>query len=123
MREVKVLVFDTGGTILDWHGGLVAVLADRGSRRGVERDWHSFANEYRRRALGRMLGAVDPDHNIDDVHCDVLGELLAEELMDAVSPEDRRVISSAGTNLTLGPISCRRWRVCEHGTFAWPSRS
>jgi 2-haloacid dehalogenase len=58
MREVKVLVFDTGGTILDWHGGLVAVLADRGSRRGVERDWHSFANEYRRRALGRMLGAV-----------------------------------------------------------------
>ena len=26
MRGVKVLAFDTGGTILDWHGGLVAAL-------------------------------------------------------------------------------------------------
>jgi hypothetical protein len=55
MRGVKVLAFDTGGTILDWHGGLVAALADYGTRHGVEHDWHSFANEYRRRALRRML--------------------------------------------------------------------
>ena len=103
MRGVKVLAFDTGGTILDWHGGLVAALADCGTRHGVEHDWHSFANEYRRRALRRMLGAVDPDHNIDDVHRDVLDELFAEEALDAFSPEDRRAVA-------------RRWHELE----AWP---
>ena len=32
-----------------------------------------------------MLGAVDPDFNIDDVHRDVLDELLGEEAIDAFS--------------------------------------
>jgi len=36
MLAVKVLAFDTGGTILDWHSGLVAALKDCGARRGVE---------------------------------------------------------------------------------------
>ena len=60
MEAIKVVAFDTGGTILDWHGGLVAVLRECGARCGVERDWHAFANEYRRRSLERMLGALDP---------------------------------------------------------------
>ena len=70
MLAVKVLAFDTGGTILDWHSGLVAALEECGRRRGVERAWYEFANEYRRRALHRMVGAVDPAFNIDDVHRD-----------------------------------------------------
>jgi len=31
MPDVKVLAFDTGGTILDWHSGIVAALRDEGS--------------------------------------------------------------------------------------------
>ena len=64
MRGITVLAFDTGGTVLDWHSGLVAGLAERGARRGVECDWHGFANEYRRRSLKRMLGVVEPSYNI-----------------------------------------------------------
>jgi hypothetical protein len=33
MLAVKVLAFDTGGTILDWHSGLVAALKDCGAAR------------------------------------------------------------------------------------------
>ena len=58
---IKALAFDTGGTILDWHGGLVAALSDVGERRGIARDWHELANEYRRRGLRRMLGAIGYD--------------------------------------------------------------
>jgi hypothetical protein len=29
MRGIKVVAFDTGGTVLDWHLGLVAGLAER----------------------------------------------------------------------------------------------
>ena len=93
MQGIKVLAFDTGGTILDWHSGLVAALSECGAKRGINRDWHDFANEYRRRALRRMIGAVDPGFNIDDVHRDVLDELLVEAAIDALSPEDRRAIA------------------------------
>jgi 2-haloacid dehalogenase len=40
-----------------------------------------------------MLGAVDPDYNIDDVHRFVLDELLAEEQTDAFASGDRSTIA------------------------------
>jgi 2-haloacid dehalogenase len=103
MDGLKVVAFDTGGTILDWHGGITAALAECGSRRDIERDWHELANEYRRRALGRMLGAVDPRFNIDDVHREVLDELLGEASIAGFSEADRRAIAA-------------RW----HALDAWP---
>ena len=103
MRGIKVLAFDTGGTILDWHGGITAVLAERGARRGVEHDWHALANEYRHRSLRRMLGAVEPDFNIDDVHRDMLDELLNDNGITAFSSEDRRAIAARWHELDAWP--------------------
>jgi 2-haloacid dehalogenase len=103
MDGIKVLAFDTGGTILDWHSGIVRVLAEIGAERGVERDWHGLANEYRRRSLGRMLGAVDPDFTIDDVHREVLDEVLGESGIGEFSAADRWAIA-------------QRW----HELGAWP---
>lgn len=103
MLAVKVLAFDTGGTILDWHSGLVAALKECGARRRVERPWHDFANEYRRRALRRMVGAVDPAFNIDDAHREILDDLLAEERIGAFSPEDRRAIVERWHELDVWP--------------------
>jgi len=101
--DAKVLAFDTGGTILDWHSGISAALVEAGHRHGVTHDWASFTNEYRRRALRRMINAVDPPFNIDDVHRDLLDELLADARISAFSAEDRASIAS-------------RWHALE----AWP---
>jgi 2-haloacid dehalogenase len=100
MQDIRVLAFDTGGTILDWHGGLVAALAERA---GARRDWHGFVNEYRRRAMKRMLGAVDPGFNIDDVHREVLDELAAEEASGILSQQDRRVVAERWHALETWP--------------------
>jgi 2-haloacid dehalogenase len=78
MKQIKVLAFDTGGTVLDWHAGLTAAMAAWGTAQGIERDWHALANEHRRRSLRRMTGTVDPGFNIDSVHRDVLVELFRE---------------------------------------------
>ena len=75
---IKALTFDTGGTILDWHRGISAVLAEVGARRGISADWAAVTNEYRRRALKGMTRQVHPDFNIDGVHARVLDELAAE---------------------------------------------
>ena len=53
--NIKALCFDTGGTILDWHTGMRTVLAAIGTRHGIERDWASLANEFRRRSLGLIV--------------------------------------------------------------------
>lgn len=103
MSDVKVLAFDTGGTILDWHGGLVAAFAECGARRGVALDWHELANEYRRRAMKRMLGAVKPGYNIDDVHRAVLGELLEESRGAAFTEADRAAIAGTWHRLDVWP--------------------
>jgi 2-haloacid dehalogenase len=103
MDGIKVLAFDTGGTILDWHSGIVRVLAETGVRRGVARDWHELANLYRRRSLGRMLGAADPDFTIDDVHREVLDEVLGETGIAEFSAEDRRAIAQTWHELDAWP--------------------
>ena len=103
MEGIRFLTFDTGGTILDWHAGLVEALSEAGGRTGLTHDWHDFVNEYRRRALKRMTGTVDPAFNIDDVHRDVLDELLRERGLDAVAAEDRANV-------------WRRW----HRLACWP---
>jgi 2-haloacid dehalogenase len=103
MDGIKVLAFDTGGTILDWHSGIVQLLAETGARRGVERDWHDLANLYRRRSLGRMLGAVAPDFTIDDVHRQVLDDVFGESGIGEFSDSDCHAIA-------------QRW----HELDAWP---
>ena len=103
MDDIKVLAFDTGGTVLDWHSGIVGALAELGAQRGVERDWHAFVNEYRRRALRRMLGAVQPRFNIDDVHRDILAELLSENGITALSSDDRRRVAGRWHELDAWP--------------------
>jgi 2-haloacid dehalogenase len=94
INGIKVLAFDTGGTILDWHSGIAAALAECGARHGVLQDWHRLTNEYRRRALRRMLGQVDPAFNIDDAHRDLLDELLGEAGITAFTAEDRAAIGA-----------------------------
>jgi 2-haloacid dehalogenase len=71
MSNIEALTFDTGGTILDWHTGISAKLAEIGKARGVEADWASITNDYRTKSLRGMTAGDDdyrPDFNIDDVH-------------------------------------------------------
>ena len=78
--------------MLDWHSGLVAALTETGRRHGVERDWARIANDYRRRSLQGMTGAVSPRFNIDDVHRDVLETIVAENGLACFSAEERRMV-------------------------------
>jgi len=105
MRGIKVLACDTGGTVLDWHGGLVAVLAECGARHGVERDWHGFANEYRRRSLKRMLGAVEPGYNIDECIATCSTNCSARRRSTPFRQRIAGPLRGAGTNLQLGARS------------------
>ena len=81
MSRIKALTFDTGGTILDWHGGISKKLAEIGGRHGVDADWAKITSDYRIRSLMGMTGGAEdfiPDFTIDDVHREQI-ELVARE--------------------------------------------
>ena len=99
----KALTFDTGGTILDWHGGLVRALADAGRRRRIEADWHEVANEYRRRSLGTIVNQIGPRFNFDDVHRDQLDRVLDVKGLSAFDAADRHEIWSTWYRLDAWP--------------------
>ena len=122
MKQIKVLAFDTGGTVLDWHAGLTTAMAAWGTAHCIERDWHALANEHRRRSLRRMTGTVDPGFNIDDVHRDVLCEVFDENGLGG-SAEDRRAIAERWHQLDAWPDFAaalrrlRRHRICVSFTI------
>src|SRR5258708_3942977 len=122
MEHIKVVAFDTGGTVLDWHTGLTAAMTAWGGAHGIERDWHVLANEHRRRSLRRMTNTVDPGFNIDDVHRDVLGELFDENGLGG-SAEERRAIAARWHQLDAWPDFAaalrrlRQHRICVSFTI------
>ena len=122
MKDIKVIAFDTGGTVLDWHSGLAAAMAEWGAAHGIERDWHALANEHRRRSLRRMTNTIDPAFNIDDVHRDVFNELFDENQLGG-SPEERGAIARQWHRLDAWPDFAtalrrlRRNRVCVSFTI------
>lgn len=103
LAGIKALTFDTGGTILDWHTGLCNAFAQAGAQHGLSADWPEITNGYRRRSLKRMMSAVKPSFNIEDVHRRVLDELIDEFELTALTADDREGI-------------WRQW----HALDAWP---
>ena len=43
----KALLFDVFGTVVDWRTSCIAELRAFGSSRGIEADWHKFADDWR----------------------------------------------------------------------------
>ena len=87
--DIQALTFDTGGTVLDWHGGLITAFERIGARNDVYREWHSLANDWRRRTMKGIVGQRLPDFHMDDVHRRTLDETLAHFGLGRFSEDDR----------------------------------
>jgi 2-haloacid dehalogenase len=101
--NIQALAFDTGGTVLNWHGGLVSAFAPLGQQHGLSLDWHAVANDWRRRAMKGIVGQMHPTFHMDDVHRRTLDDTLAHFGLQAFTPEERHQL----------------WRAW-HALEAWP---
>ncbi len=89
MTEVKALCFDVFGTVVDWRGSVAREAASFFGERGVDRDWHAFADAWRARyqpAMAEVRSGKRPWVRLDDLHRENLAHVLAafeiEELGD-----------------------------------------
>lgn len=101
--KIKALTFDTGGTILDWHGGICSAFQRIGERHGIAQDWHAVTNDYRRVAMKGIVGQVQPAFNMDDMHRTALDDVLSRHGLAAFSAQDRWHIFHAWHELLAWP--------------------
>lgn len=101
--NIRALAFDTGGTVLNWHGGLHAALSRVGSRHGMREDWHAVANDWRRRAMKGIVGQSQPRFNMDDVHRLTLDESLAHFGLEDISSTERHELWRTWHELDIWP--------------------
>ena len=52
--RIGAVIFDTGGTVFDWHSGVAAALARIGSEADYDADWPALTKEWRRLSTGMV---------------------------------------------------------------------
>ena len=112
MNEIKALVFDVGGTVLDWHTGVADALGEWGSEKGTEADWSAVADHWRNAALTRMLReneSLPRDANIDDVHRMTLDGTLEHFGITELDTADRDRLTAGWHRLPAWPDAKAAW--------------
>jgi 2-haloacid dehalogenase len=109
MTNVKALVFDVFGTVVDWREGVArdaaAFLADHGK---ADADPHAFADAWRRQyvpAMKRVSNGERPFTRLDVLHRENLAAVLPEFGLstDAVSPDALDALNLAWHRLDPWP--------------------
>jgi 2-haloacid dehalogenase len=99
----RAVLFDTGGTVLDWHGSIVSDLRESGALQATEVDLHAFVNEWRRQAMQGIVGQVRPAFQMDDVHQTALDTTMAHFGLPALAEPMRQRLWSSWHRLRAWP--------------------
>lgn len=90
--QVKALVFDTFGTVVDWRGSIIAEGTAWGKTNNVNVDWARFADRWRdgyAPAMEKVRKGQLPWTKLDDLHRMLLEDLLKEFSMTGLSEAEK----------------------------------
>jgi 2-haloacid dehalogenase len=77
--QVKALVFDVFGTVVDWRGSVIRELTAFGNGRGIAADWSRFADDWRglyQPGMEEIRSGKRPFAILDQLHRESLLKLL-----------------------------------------------
>ncbi len=81
LHNVRALVFDVFGTVVDWRSSVIDELAQLGNSKGLDRDWPRFADAWRKdygERTRRINDGLDEWMLVDEIHRRKLDSLLEE---------------------------------------------
>jgi len=93
LTNVKALVFDVFGTVVDWRGSVIAEGMAWGRAKGRNIDWVEFADRWRlgyKPTMDKVRKGEIPWTRLDDVHRMILEELLSEFKIDGLTEEEKK---------------------------------
>ena len=91
--DVRALVFDVFGTLVDWRSGVAAAWRAE----GVRGDPEALADDWRARyapILGEVIGGSRPWALLDELHHATLDDMLAERGIEAGPEQRERLVRS-----------------------------
>ncbi len=91
MAELKALVFDTFGTVVDWRTSLIEDLSAFGRTRGVEADWARLVDAWRaayQPSMQRVRSGERGWATLDTLHRESLDRLVAEFGITGLNEDD-----------------------------------
>ena len=92
LENVKALVFDTFGTVVDWRSSVIAEGMKWGKAKGIQIDWAQFADRWRlgyRPTMDKVRKGEIPWTRLDDLHRMILEELLKEYKIQGLTEEEK----------------------------------
>ena len=93
MADVKALVFDVFGTVVDWRTSLIGELSWWGDQRGIKADWTELVDEWRAAYVPAMDDVrKNPARGyviLDDLHRRSLDRLIEQFKIEGLSEADR----------------------------------
>ena len=108
-EQVKALVFDVFGTVVDWRGSVAREGAEFAERNGISGvDWHTFADEWRAMygpSMNRVRSGELPWTRLDDLHRMSLDALLERCGIESPSEDERERFNKAWHRLDGWPDS------------------
>jgi 2-haloacid dehalogenase len=106
--EVRALVFDVFGTVVDWRSSIIREGQLLGERKGYDIDWAGFADRWRAGygpAMNRVRSGELPWTKLDDLHRTVLNELVEEFSLTGMTEEELQHFNQAWHRLSPWPDS------------------
>lgn len=107
-QEVRALLFDVFGTVVDWRGGVIRAGEKLGREKDLDVDWPRFADEWRGRykpSMDRVRSGELPWTKLDDLHRASLEELLSEFGITGLTEEEKEHLNRAWHRLDPWPDS------------------
>src|SRR5580765_6768449 len=108
VKDVRILVFDTFGTVVDWRSGVIAEGEKLGSAKGLKIDWAAFADAWRGGygpSMNRVRTGELPWTKLDDLHRMTLDGLLTKFKVDGLSEDEKKDFNKAWHRLRGWPDS------------------
>ena len=106
--NVKALVFDVFGTVVDWRSSIIRHGENFGRIHGVEADWGAFADAWRSKYqpfMNRVRNGDLPWTNLDALHRLALDEVLSEFEITGIGDLDKAELNLAWHDLRPWPDS------------------
>jgi len=106
--DVRALVFDVFGTVVDWRSSIIAEGLELGRRTGIEADWEGLADAWRgcyQPSMDQVRKGLRPWIKLDDLHRDSLRALMPRFGLQTLSEEEVERFNRASHRLTPWPDS------------------
>jgi 2-haloacid dehalogenase len=92
LTNVKALVFDTFGTVVDWRSSVIAEGIAWGKAKDLNINWEKFADQWRlgyAPAMNKVRSGQLPWTRLDDLHRMILEELLKKFKIEGLTEEEK----------------------------------